>query len=139
LNNNERNNINNINDIYFRLPKPRLPRTRPLPRPRVLTPILIKGCLAWLEGWAWLEDWVCSSSSASKPVVPVPGLQQLLLALPPWHFELHCLLATLQLQRPLLQSLVRQLHFLTPCPPANQSNDIACLILILFYQVYLLF
>ncbi len=43
FNNNERNNINNINNIYFRLPKP---RARPLPRPRVLTPILIKGCLA---------------------------------------------------------------------------------------------
>ena len=42
FNNNERNNINIFNNIYFRLPKPRLPRTRP----RVLTPILIKGCVA---------------------------------------------------------------------------------------------
>jgi len=47
FNNNERNNINYNKSIYFRLQKPRLPRTRTLPR--VITPILIEGCVARLK------------------------------------------------------------------------------------------
>ncbi len=83
-----------------------------------VTPIVINGFFDWVD----LLD-TTSSSSSSKPTVPVPGLVQFGLGFPSWHFELHWPLSLLHSEK----SLDLQLNFFTHWPPAIEIVDIACL------------